>query len=153
MPFFSILFVPYYNWVVMTVFRTGTFGLLLVVTTSDDTSHGDTIAASTASIFGVPLLFWSFSCSFCETIYLIRIERNEKTENILTTELKEKENENIFTFATYFFHQGNRTKFTHMYIRTVYRQKRKKNIHKNFNGNKCVSMKPNKIYRHIETNL
>lgn len=49
-----------YNWVVMTVFRIGAFGLLLVVTTSDETSHGDTIAASTTSIFGVPLLFWSF---------------------------------------------------------------------------------------------
>lgn len=41
--------------VVMTVFRMGAFGFVLVVTTSDETSHGDTISAS--SIFDVPLLF------------------------------------------------------------------------------------------------
>lgn len=59
----------------MTVLRMGAFGLL-VVTTSADTSHGDTIVASTASNFGVPLLFWSFSWSFCKT-HWIKIEREK----------------------------------------------------------------------------
>lgn len=52
-----------YNCVVITDFRIGTFGLLLVVTTSDDTSHGDT--DSTTSILCISLQFWSFCCSFC----------------------------------------------------------------------------------------
>lgn len=63
----------------MTVFLTGAFGLLLVVTTSADTSHGDTIAASTASNFGVPLLFWSFSWSFCKNILNKNKAREEDT--------------------------------------------------------------------------
>lgn len=64
----------------MTVFRTGALGLLLVVTTSADTSHGDTIAASTASNFGVPLLFWSFGWSFCKIKNKVRKKKSGKEE-------------------------------------------------------------------------
>lgn len=81
----------------MTVFRTGAFGLLLVVTTSDETSHGDTIAASTASIFGVPLLFWSFSCSFCEKYFFFSKNEREKGKKI------QSENENIHFISNIFF--------------------------------------------------